>query len=235
MKASIYSNKDLIGTTELIVLDEFMGVVSGKIKTTNEYENIRRLVWKSNEKGSNRFRILDALRLNVQLENGYFIDAAGGISILDVEELPNEDIELEIAGTSRLVVDDYIKKNSTINQLKEPWDFISIQQKISYEDELKRELGKDVKNNLSKIFLRKNTMHPLFNAEFCALANTSGMNDDVLFSIIKKDFEATFALVHLTYKGKVEINENWPRVTWFKDFEEFKNTKMRFDNLDWNS
>jgi hypothetical protein len=106
MKSKIYSNKKLIGTSELQITDESMGVVSGKFIPNENYEEIRKTIWKFHDSNSNNiFEELERLRINCQLENEIFLYPIGGFLITDLEDLPNEDLEFEAAGNYRHIIE----------------------------------------------------------------------------------------------------------------------------------
>ncbi len=232
MKATIYSNKEKIGTTLLEVSDNSIGVLSGIFTPNENYEKIRHLFWDFNlETKDKDFELLKNLRLNVQLDNGYFLFSIGGISIWDLEDLKDEPIQLDIAGVFRHVILDYFENTEATPILQEPWDFLTIEQKIAFENELKIEIGSDEKNGIFGFLKREKDNHNLKNIEVSALANT-GMNDDVLFAIHNPKLDYNFVIVHLTWKGEKERNSNWPSTDYYKDFEEFKYKKMFPDKVE---
>ncbi|MEM9822887.1 MAG: hypothetical protein AAF985_17540 [Bacteroidota bacterium] len=230
MKAKIYSNQKLIGTSELRIVDESMGVVSGKFLPNENYEEVRKVIWNFHSSHSDRkFEALDRLRLNCQLGNNVFLYPLGGFLITDIEELPNEDLVFEAMGNYRHVLEDNFLADPPKERLLEPWESITIEQKIAYEDELFKEIGK------AKGILRffKPTSHQLRAYEFSAMAKL-GTNDDVLFAVHKKgDNEFDYAVIHLTWIGKLEKNDNFPRASFFKDFDHFIKDRLHPDRRDW--
>ena len=112
MKVKIYSNKKIIGTSELQITDESMGVVSGKFIQNENYKEIRKSIWSFHDSTSRgKYNELKKLRLNVQLENGRFLYPIGGFLITDLQELENEELELEAIGNYRHVIEDNFLAN----------------------------------------------------------------------------------------------------------------------------
>ncbi len=231
MKATIYSNKMKIGTTKLAVSDDSMGVLSGEFIPNDNYLMIRNQVHKFNGLKKKDFDLWYNLRFNAQLENEYFMHPTGGISIWDIKGLPDEKIDIDIAGLFRHVIDDFIKSEPPISFVEEPWESITIDQKIAFENELKKEIGQDI-GLLSRLLNSKNK-HVMSGFDFSAIC-TSGMNDDVLFSIYNnKGSDNDLALVHLTWKQKQEKG-NYPKTEFYKDFDDFKYNKMIPDKIEWD-
>ncbi len=231
MKANIYSNKTKIGTTELSVTDNSMGCLSGEFIPNISYNQIKDKVLKFNSMEKKDFKLWENLRLNVQLENGYFIYPIGGISIYDFYELKDENIEIDVSGVYRHVIEEYFENDQIESFIEEPWESISIDQKIAFEEELKKEIGyeKDIFRNL----LDFKKPHTLNEYTFSALC-TSGINDDVLFAIHKNSgSEYSFVLVHLTWSQKREKTINFPLTEYFSDFDKFRQKMMMPDNIEW--
>ncbi|MFT6148161.1 MAG: hypothetical protein ACJAUH_000842 [Saprospiraceae bacterium] len=232
MKSKIYSNRKLIGTSELQITDESMGVVSGKFVPNKNYEEIRKAIWNfHNSTSNNKFEELNRLRINCQLENEVFLFPLGGFLITDFKELPNEDLEFEAAGNYRHIIEDNFLANPPKERIFEPWEFITIEQKISYEDELFKEIGKTSKKGILDFLKLKK--HKLNEYEFNAMAKLSS-NDDVLFTVNKKgENKFDYAVIHLTWKGKIEENDNYPKIEFFEDFDHFLNYRLYPDKRDW--
>ncbi|MFK7983107.1 MAG: hypothetical protein AB8G86_24220 [Saprospiraceae bacterium] len=232
MKAEIYSNRKMIGTSELQVTDEYMGVISGEFIPNDNYNKIRRIIWDfHNLTSDGSYKQLEGLRLNVRLANGYFLFPIGGFLITDIEEIPNEKKELEVAGICRHLIEDNFLTTPPKERILEPWEFISIDQKIEFEDELSKEIGRDLNSGIFNILKRK---HSLCEFQFSATAK-SCRNDDVLFAIHKKgknDFEYT--VIHLTWKGELEKNGIYPKTEFHKTFDDFLNNRMYPDKKEWD-
>jgi hypothetical protein len=230
VKAKIYSHKELIGTTELKVGDESMGCVYGNIVPTDTYfKSIQKNVWEFWAANNLDYKKWYSLRLNVQLENGYFLFPAGGYTIADLQEFPNEPKQIDIAGLHRHIIEDFFLQETPRPFLEEPWCQIDIEQKISLENELYKEIGLVEKSFFG--FLKNSSKHFLIDYEFSALA-TYSCNDDVLFSVRKNGFDKSFAVIHLTWKGEKEIG-NFPETDFFTDFDEFKFIRMYLDKAEW--
>lgn len=230
MKAKIYSHKELIGTTELIVGDQTMGCVYGNfIPTETYFKTIQKFVWKFWATNKPNYKKWHSLRLNVQLENGYFLFPKGGYTIDDLEELPNEPKRIDITGLDRHVIEDFFLQKTPRPFLEEPWYQIDIEQKIGLENELNKEIGLIEKSFFN--YLKKSSKHFLTDYKFSALASY-GCNDDVLFAVQKKDFDKSFAVIHLTWKGKKEVDD-FPSTDFFSDFDEFKYLRMYPDKIEW--
>lgn len=234
MKAVIFSNKDQIGTCVLEVSDNSMGVLSGIFIPNEYYESIRQHMWTFNNSNRRDFEFYNKLRLNVQLENGYFLFPTGGISILDIEELKDEPIQLDVSGVFRHVIEDYFENTISELPLQQPWEFISIEQKIAFEDELKKEVGLENRKEFFGFLRNRQEGHYFKDVEVSALAHT-GMNDAVLFAMYRPQSEFDFVVVHLTWKGKLESDPKWPRAEYYKSFDDFKHKRMFPDKLEWES
>ncbi len=230
MKAKVFSHHQLIGTTELKVGDEAMGVLFGEFIPTALYFNkVQKQVWKFWETPQPDYKKWHSLKFNVQLENGVFLFPQGGYTIDDIEELPNEPKQINIAGVCQAIIQDFLLTNPPRILVEEPWSELNIEQKIGFENELKKELGIAQKSCFN--FLNKPTKHLLADSEFSAFCYDQ-RNDDVLFEIRKPNLDQQFALVHLTWTGKKE-REGYPYNSLYTDFDEFKHSKMYRDKADW--
>lgn len=231
MKAIIYSNHKIIGTSELSVIDESMGVIAGKFTPTGNYTEIRNTIWEFHESNSkNKFDKLEELRLNAKLENNVFLFPIGGFLITDIKELQSEDIEFEAPGNFRHVIEDNFINNPPKERIFEPWELISIDQKIAYEDELSKEISDNKRNRIFKLFNRKK--HRLYDYEFCAIAKSN--SDDVLFAINKQGASKfDYVVIHLTWKGKLEEDDKYPVSEFFETFDHFLNYRMYPDKTEW--
>lgn len=209
MKANIFSHTHLIGTTNIQVGDETMGGVFGEINPTDYYfEKVQASVWEYWNTSKPNVDIWQALRLNVQLENGLFLFPLGGYTIDDISELPDEPKRIDLAGLNWKILQDFIKIYPPRPFVDEPWKELTIEQKIAFEDELRKELGSQ-QSIFS--FFRKHEEHILSNSQFSAFCYDT-RNDDVLFEVYKPGLDKQFALVHLTWKGKKELK-------WFSNYD----------------
>lgn len=231
MKAKIYSHKELIGTTKLKVGDEGMCCVYGDFTPTDTYYKIiQKSVWEFWKTNKPNYKKWYSLRFNVQLENGYFLFPLGGYTIDDIKELPNETKRIDIAGLERHILEDFFLKETPRPFLEEPWFQLDIDRKISLENELFKEIG--LTDNSFFDFLKPKINDFLADFEFSALA-TYRCNDDVLFAVHKKNgFDKKFAVIHLTWKGKKEV-ENFPSTDFFTNFDEFKYSRMYPNKIQW--
>lgn len=230
MNAKVFSYRHLIGTAELQVGDKTMGGVFGNfVPTAYYFDNIQETVWEFWQRNKPDYKKWYSLRINVQLENGMFLFPQGGYTIDDIKELPNEPKRIDIAGVDNKVLQDFLLTNPPRPFVEEPWNELQIQQKIAFEDELKKELGLNDKSFSDYII--KQEKHILFDSEFSAFCHDR-RNDDVLFEIRKHGFEKKFALVHLTWTGKKEA-EGCPNTTFYSDFDDFKYSRMYADKAEW--
>ena len=227
MNATIYSHKTIIGTSDLQVGDESMGCVFGQfIPNDNYFKDIQKFVWEFWTNNNPDYEKWFSLRLNVQLDNGFFLFPCGGFTIDDSLNLPNNPKRIDIAGINL----DILKFNS--DKLLKPWSLIDIGQKTSFEDELKREITQS-KSFLS--FLSPKDNHKLVGADFSALAKY-GPNDDVLFEVIKRGEVSRLAVVHLTWVSRKKEHSNYyPATHFYLDFDDFTERRMKPDNLEWNA
>ncbi|XZF14720.1 hypothetical protein ACTHGU_01140 [Chitinophagaceae bacterium MMS25-I14] len=234
MKADVYSHAELIGTAELEIGDESMGCIFGAfIPTDVYYKKIQPIVWEFWKTNDNKYAKWSALRFNIQLENGYFLYAAGGLIIDDIPEFLQEPKRIDISGLDRNVIDDFFLEKKTGPFIERPWCTINIKQKIAFEDELNKESGISHSEKKSYSFFSrpKKSGHTLEDFDLSALCHDQ-RNDDVLFVTRKTGFDKQFAVIHLTWKGQKESN-GFPSVTFFNDFEDFRNSKMYPDSADY--
>lgn len=230
MKAKIFSNRQLIGTTELEVGDETMGGIFGNFIPTEIYfEKIQKDVWSFWQTNKPDYQKWHSLRLNVQLDNGLFLFPRGGYTIDDIKELPDEPKRIDIAGVHNKIIQDFLLTNPPRPFTEEPWNELQIEQKIAFEDKLMKELGINEKSFFE--FISKKEKHILFDSEFSAFCYDQ-RNDNVLFEIRKPNFDNQFALVDLTWTNKQE-KESYPNTTFYSDFDDFKYSKMYADKTDW--
>jgi hypothetical protein len=232
MQADVYSNEILIGTTDLKLGDESMGCVFGEfLPNQNYYDKIQKVVWKFWETNKPDYKEWYSLRLNVQLENGYFLYPIGGYTIDDMEDLKDESKRIEITGLYRHVIDDFFKSDKPKELVGKPWHYVSIRQKIAFENELKKELGFKREKSFFDIFKGKPDNHILLDFNCSALCKDQ-RNDDVLFVTHNQTSNNAFAVVHLTWSGKKEY-KNFPSTHFYKDFEDFKRQQMDIDISEW--
>jgi hypothetical protein len=156
MKAKIFSHEKHIGTAELHLGDESMGCLYGDfIPTENYYMYVEKAVWKFWSKSKPDYKKWAAMKFNVQLDNGYFLFATGGFTIDDVPELQNEPKRIDIAGVDRHVIEDFFLQPEPRPFTEDPWGEISIEQKIEFENELRKELGTYKNGSFGTYLLQK--------------------------------------------------------------------------------
>ena len=105
---------------------------------------------------------MKSLRLNVQLDNQYFLYPAGGITIEDSIEFPDEPLIIDLAGLDRIIFEEFINKTELPNFVEKPWNPLSIEEKIDLENQLFIEMGieSETKSWLN-IFKTKQISHVL--------------------------------------------------------------------------
>jgi len=229
MNATIYSHKTIIGTADLQVGDDSMGCVFGEfIPNDNYFKDIQKFVWEfwaTNKPDYNKWY---SLRFNARLDNGFFLFPEGGYTFDDSPDFPNEPKRIDIAGI------DLDLLSFTKDTLLEPWSTIEIAQKISFEDELTKEIT-PVKSPFSFLSSNSKDNHTLVGAEFSTFAKY-GPNDDVLFRVKKKGEESRFATVHLTWISRKKEHTNYfPATHFYLDFVDFAEKRMKPDNIEWNA
>lgn len=232
MRADVYSNEILIGTTDLKLGNESMGCVYGEFTPNQNYfDKVQKIVWRFWATNKPNFKEWDSLRLNVQLENGYFLYPIGGYTIDDIEDLKDEPKRIDIAGLYRHVIDDFFKLDKPKELVGKPWYFVSISEKIALENELKKELGVKVEKSFFDIFKGKPNNHILLDFDCSALCKNE-RNDDVFFVTNNQNSDNGFAVVHLTWSSKKEY-KNYPRTDFYKYFDDFKTQRIDIDISKW--
>jgi hypothetical protein len=93
-----------------------------------------------------------------------------------------------------------------------PWIPVSERGQGAYDHELRMEVGLN---------------HPLYGVRIRAIARTCH-TDDVLFEL--RDHRiAQYAVVHLTFRGRVETDPQWPSVVLYRDLEHWVTQRMLRD------
>ncbi|WP_316789631.1 hypothetical protein [Pedobacter frigoris] len=234
MKAQVFSHEKHIGTTELRLGDESMDCLYGNfIPTENYYKYVQRTVWDFWSKTKPDYDRWAAMKFNVQLDNGYFLFAEGGFTIDDIKELQNEPKRIDIAGVDRHVIEDFFLQIQPRPFTEDPWESISIDRKIAFEKELRKELGIYESKSFWNSFAPKKNLHILADFQISALCRNT-RNDDVLFITKRSDDDEKFAVVHLTWKKAKEV-DNYPHIQFYDSFDEFKYNRMYPDKVDWES
>lgn len=229
VKANVFSNETLVGTTILKVGDQSMGHVYGDLVPTDIYfRDIRKSVWEFWRTRRPDYKKWHSFRFNVQLENGFFLFPRGGITIGDLPELSNDSIRIDMAGVDSQVIQYFFFENVK-SVLGEPWSLIDIKRKIGLENELFKEIGKVNRRFLGVLSLRKK--HPLASFDFSALA-TYRCADEVLFAINKEGVVDNYAVIHLTWKSDRE-SEDYPGIEFYTDLDDFTIRRMLPDISKW--
>ena len=95
MKATVYSHKQLIGTTDLQIGDESMGCVFGEfIPNDNYFKLIQKAVWDFWTTDKPNYTKWNSLRFNVQLDNGLFYSQLEVIRLMTVKNFQTSQKEL---------------------------------------------------------------------------------------------------------------------------------------------
>lgn len=143
MKASLYSNKILLG--EIDFSNELrngrtetgMGGICGNFFPNENYEAIRKDIQTWNITLNPDLVLWEKFNLNTQLENGYFLLPCGGYLIDDFEELPDEPLLVRTCGIHSHIFEDYFIQKKPF--LIESWRKIRIEEKFEIEEKYKTE------------------------------------------------------------------------------------------------
>lgn len=229
MNATIYSHKTIIGTADLQVGDGSMGCIFGQfIPNDNYFKDIQKFVWDFWRTNKPDYTKWYSLRFNAQLDNGFFLFPEGGYTFDDSPDFPNDTKRIDIAGI------DLDLLNFTKDTLLEPWYPIDISQKISFEDELEKEIT-PVKSAFSFLSAKSKETHTLVGTKYSTFAKY-GPNDDVLFAVKKQGEKRRLAIVHLTWTSrKKEHSTYFPATHFFHDFDDFSEKRMNADNKEWKT
>lgn len=230
IQANVYIHTLFIGTAELQTGDGSMGHIYGALKPAEAYiDKIQPLIWaKENEPDAAQFWA--RLRINVQLENGFYLHPVGGCTIDDFAEFPDEPKRIDIAGVESWVIERFIDGGDDADFAYLPWQQMNINIKIALENELAKEVGAHF-NQEDNIVTLNYSDHPLSGVECMALLKF-GPDDDILVSLYKPGLIHRYAVVHLTWSGKKESSVH-PRVSFFSDFYDFVHLRMLPDHKDY--
>jgi hypothetical protein len=98
MKAQIFIGSDRIGETFLSVIDESMGVLSGQVTASPEYEKYRfRIQQETESKGGANAELFP---FRIVTEKGLILQAQGGITFIDSPQY--DEFSVEVAGVDLL-------------------------------------------------------------------------------------------------------------------------------------
>lgn len=220
MKATVYSHTKPLGTIEMKIIDESMGVVGGFLTPNKNYLSLQQIFRKS---GGRYNEELQQLNLNVQLENGCYLHPLGGYSIYDIEDFPDE-ISVDIVGSNYFNIFETLDGNNPVSFVKEPWYPISIETKLALERELSNEISRFRED-------KKFNNHPYAQYDFFALASYGPDDDALFYAIGDKDYQ--FAVIHLTWAEKPDSNPAYPSSAFYDSFEEFKSKRLLPDIDEW--
>lgn len=218
MRATLFSNELNIGTCELKIGDASMGCLYGELVPNENYSKVRDSILQFNNSSRPDYNVWESLRLNVQLETGYFLLAQGGYNISDTLNFPDP-LRIDIAGVNLKILElpaDYFTG---------PWSSLSIAEKLGLENELRKEVQPH-DSALKRLF---DNEHLLSNATYSAFARFAP-SDDVLFEVYDAKTNFQFAVVHLTWTGKRERWPHYPSATYYTDLDDFKIRRMISDN-----
>ncbi len=230
MKAAIYAGPHLIGHADLRPGDLAMGGVHGEfIPTAAYYQRVQQAVWELAAATAPNHSRWQALAFSTQLENGYFLLPAGGYEFADDAEFPAAPKHIYLAGVAAEILEDFIQAKPPRTFVEEPWEALTIGQKLALETELSLETD----NDLKRLVAASGQYPALRTPQFSALCRFSA-SDDVLFSVHDAHGALSpFMLVHLTWSGSFEKKPGFPTATFFNSFAEFKLERMYPDKSEW--
>ena len=97
MKAKLFIENILIGNLELIISDEFMGVLSGELMPNENYNKFQKDIFNHfDKKGISN---ITDFNYRIILENDYELNPEGGIGIIHSRDYLNE-IFVETSGNN---------------------------------------------------------------------------------------------------------------------------------------
>lgn len=228
--AVIYSYDKIIGTAKLEAGDLSMGGLYGYFNPNQTYftqiqQQAREFL---NTNGQN-LKEWQALRLNIQLENRLFLFPIGGITIEDSEELPEEPKRIDVAGVDTKIIEDFIIENPPKVFVEYPWEVISIEKKLAFEDLLYKEI---YSSGSIVDYLRSHSTNTILKgatvSAFCINVNSS----QVLFEIQSKKIDQRIALISFKQSDR-DGTRLLKGIKLFNDFDEFKYLKMYPDRNEW--
>lgn len=231
IRVKVFSRTLHIGTAELRDTLGGMGTMYGKFSPNENYSQVKKQIQENNDfKPHQSITEWHYLRFNAQLESGYFLFAIGDFSIDDFVEFQEEQLTLQLAGVLPCVFE-YHRNEDPVDLrvkerdfLSEPWQKITIEEKIAFEDELEKEIG--LPRLYNKEIWNTPNNHPLAQTEFSALAKNT-LTNEVIFSIHGKptiirenrEIAAFITVVNLTWSGKKEFG-NLPQIKFYHDLDE---------------
>lgn len=212
MKATLYTEKLIFGTIDLIEGDVSMGNWYGFIEPIDSYySHMQKPIQDFWKQDTSDYSIWEQFRISILLENGLFLHFSG-YTITDLVDFSDERPQLDLIGvnpSSFTLRSDYFKK---------PWHKIQISQKIHFENQLLRE-----------------TRHHqvLIGVTYIAIAQNT-MIGDTLFAITQHNEQTlhlgNYFVVHLTYTTN-NIG-GFPFLYFYESLEHFYNVRMVSDSID---
>lgn len=230
MKAQVFSHEHLIGSVELGVIDAASATLAGELQCAPYFNQIAHILQDINSglpRGNNMS--MDELRINVRLENGWFLFPAKGFSIraLSNDATQNEEckFELRAIGVMPHVIENFFIRTPAREWPLQPWQAPDIALKLKMEDELLREIGllKDEREKDEAMHFR----HPLAEWRFCAQLHFNHWKDCVFAARHRQSGREAFVLVHLTWTERLE-DSPCPNRTFYSSFESFRRRCLRY-------
>lgn len=226
----IYSYDKIIGSAKLEAGDLSMGGLYGDFNPNQTYlAQIQQHAWEFLNTNGQNLKEWQALRLNIQLENGLFLLATGGPMIEDSEELPEEPKKIHLAGVDTKIIEDFIIENPTTAFVEYPWEAISIEKKLAFEDMLYKEI--DSSGSIVD-YLRSHSTNTILKGATVSAICINVNSSQVLFEIQSKKIDQRFALIAFKQSDR-DGTRLLKGIKLFNDFDEFKDLKMYRDRNEW--
>ncbi len=226
----IYSYDKIIGSAKLEAGDLSMGGLYGDFNPNQTYlAQIQQHAWEFLNTNGQNLKEWQALRLNIQLENGLFLLATGGLMIEDSEELPEEPKKIHLAGVDTKIIEDFIIENPTTAFVEYPWEAISIEKKLAFEDMLYKEI--DSSGSIVD-YLRSHSTNTILKGATVSALCINVNSSQVLFEIQSKKIDQRFALIAFKQSDR-DGTRLLKGIKLFNDFDEFKDLKMYRDRNEW--
>lgn len=228
--AVIYSYDKIIGSAKLEAGDLSMGGLYGYFSPNQTYfaqiqQHAQEFLYTN---GQNLKEWL-ALRLNIQLENGLFLFPIGGITIEDSEELPETPKRIDLAGVDTKIINDFIIENPPKIFVEYPWEAISIEKKLDFEDMLYKEI---YSSGSIVDYLRSHSTNTILKGATVSAICINVNSSQVLFEIQSKKIDQRIALISFKQSDR-DGTRLLKGIKLFNDFDEFKYLKMYPDRNEW--
>ncbi len=233
MNAQVFFKGEYIGSTHLQVGDASVGHLYGQLKPYKDRVRIiQKLTRSLNSGGDDNSKALNDLEINVQLENGYFLFAEGGITIGYIEDVEKYPIQIDIAGVDHQVIEDYLLTNPPVLFVEDPWYVLTIKKKIKLEEMFLQDLNAYT-NRFDILFASHHTSQRSIGLKVLALCYTGYQGSTVTLYIIKEEgFAKKFVTVDRMIRGDEVYH---PKLEIFEDLHHFKYFRMFPDKADWLS